>query len=244
MSVNMDAVDLEDPTMKTKERVPVNLHGEFVESSLLLAFWSILVMNEGAIRFIASGQPGAPGLFAGMPIRFPTAFLAALFEVIFGLIGLFLGLAGGVLKVFNRKLLVAFAWIQSILGWYVFIVYVLVLPSFRIANEEPMLGLSPVASRVVSALGILTSLQWCLALQGGQFVFISRVTAFGGDSDFLKQRTGAKMRATFWNVNYALSLGSGHSSVLSLSSMEPAGCLRLRAHSLRHPMLVASLFCS
>lgn len=199
----MDPHDVEDPTSKNGEAA--HHKREFVESSLLLALWSILVMNEGAIRFIASGQPGAPELFGGMPTRFPTAFLAALFEVIFGLFGLFVGLAGGILKYFNKSLQLALVVVQTLMGWYVFVVYVFLLPSYRITNEEPMLGLSVESSRTVGVLGILTSLAWCLALQGGQFVFISRMFAFGGNSDFLAQRKGAKMRAVFWNANYAIA---------------------------------------
>lgn len=181
------------------------LNAEFKETSLLLALWSILVMNEGAIRFISQGQPGGPGLFQGNPMRFPTAFLAALFEVVFGLFGLFVGVAGGVLNVFNKKLHYALLVVQTILGWYTFIVYVFLLPSFRIASKKPQLTLSASESRAVGILGILTSLCWWLALQGGQFVFICRSLAFATDNDFLAQRRGAKMRAIFWNLNYSFA---------------------------------------
>lgn len=201
---HVDDADLEGGKVQVVDRQ--YLDGEFVEASLLLAFWSILVMNEGAIRFAAEGRAGAANLFGGVPMRFPNAFLAALFEVIFGLFGLFVGLAGGVLKYFNKTLHYTLLVVQSILGWYVFVVYVFILPAFRIANEEaPQLGLSEAASKAFGVMGILTSLSWCLALQGGQFVFICRSLAYAGYSDFLAQRKGAKMRAIFWSLNYTFA---------------------------------------
>lgn len=179
---------------------------EFKEASLLLAMWSILVMNEGVVRFIRHGMPGAPGLFAPkVPIRFWAPFLGGLLESIFGLFGLMVGLAGGVLGYFSRGLTLSLLAVQTLMGWYVFIDYVFLIPSFRIAAGETMPGLTAAAARAVGVFGIFTSASWCLALQGGQFVFISRVMAFGGQRDFLNQRSGARMRAIFWNANYAMS---------------------------------------
>lgn len=179
---------------------------EFKEAALLLAMWSILVTNEGVIRFIRHGTPSAPGLFSGpAPIRFWAPFLGGLFETIFGLFGLMVGLSAGVLGHYSRGLSLALVATQVVLGFYVFGDYVFAIPAFRIANEKPMLTLSAGASRFVGVMGILTSVAFCLALQGGQFVFMSRMIAFSSERDFLKQRTGAKMRAIFWNLNYALA---------------------------------------
>ncbi len=179
---------------------------QFREAALLLAMWSILVMNEGVIRFIQHGQPAADSLFRGSPVRFWGPMLGGLFEVIFGLFGLGVGLAGGIMGYFSKPLTLALLVVQTLLGWYVFIDFVIIIPSFRIANAAaPMLNLSMSASKAFGALGILTSVAWCLALQGGQFVFICRLMAFGDNSDFLLQRSGAKARAIFWNVNYLLA---------------------------------------
>jgi len=175
------AIDAEDQ-VNDKQQVATHQR-EFTEAAYLLAFWSILVMNEGVIRFVQHGKPAAPGLFAsmpGMPIRFWAAFMGGLCEVIFGLFGLAVGLAGGVLGYFSKPLTFALIGVQTVTGWYTFITYVFVIPAFRIANEaKPMLGMAPVASKAVGAFGILTSLAWCLALQGGQFVFICRLMAYG-----------------------------------------------------------------
>ena len=192
-----------EKTMNPRIRYTNEERRQYREASLLLALWSILIMNEGVIRFIQHGQPGAQGLFEGTPIRFWSAFLGGLFEVIFGLFGLGIGLAGGILDYFSRPLTIALLIVQTILGWFVFIDYVIIIPSFRIANETTnLLTLGTAATKAFGALGILTSMNWCLALQGGQFVFICRMLAYGDDGDFLYQRSGSKMRAIFWNGNY------------------------------------------
>lgn len=181
---------------------------QFKEAAVLLSMWSILVANEGVIRFIQHGQPTAPGLFTSTaPNRFAAAFLGGIFEVIFGVFGLMIGLSAGILGHFSRGLALAFIGVQNVLGWYVFIDYVFVIPAYAIAQmTEPMIpGLSLGASTFIGVMGILTSLAFCLALQGGQFVFICRLIAYSTDKDFLNQRTSARMRAIFWNTNYALS---------------------------------------
>ncbi len=193
----------EDPKMRmSMSHQNSSYEPQYQEAGLLLAMWSILVMNEGVVRFIQHGQPGAPNLFGGVPSRFWAPFLGGLFEVTFGLV---VGLAGGVLGYFSRRLLLSLVVVQTILGWYVFVDYVLVIPAFRINSAPAMLNLSLAASKAFGVLGILTSIAWCLALQGGQFVFICRMLAFGGERDFLFQRSGAKARAIFWNVNYLLA---------------------------------------
>lgn len=119
--------------------------------------------------------------------------------------GLAVGLAGGVLGYFSRSLTLALVAVQNVLGWYVFLNYVFIIPAFRISALSASPGLSLAATKAVGTMGILSSVAFCLALQGGQFVFICRMLAYGGEKDFLNQRNGAKMRAVFWNMNYALA---------------------------------------
>ncbi len=199
------SADPEDPM--ALKRSHSNLR-EFTEAAFLLSMWSILVANEGVIRFVQHGAPSAPELFSSTnPNRFAAQFLGGLFEVIFGVIGLCVGLAAGVLGYYSRTLTMALIVTQNVLGWYVFLDYVFVIPSFNVAKiMEPMIpGLTVGASKLIGVMGILTSLAFCLALQGGQFVFMARLVAFSSDRDFLKQRTGAKMRAIFWNANLAIA---------------------------------------
>ncbi len=170
------------------------------------------MVNSGGQRGRDTLHPAwrasAPGLFSSSnPNRFAAQFLGGLFEVIFGLFGLCVGLAAGVLNYFNRQLTMLLLVTQNILGWYVFLDYVFIIPSIQTSKiNAPMIqGLTIGASKLIRVMGILTSASFCLALQGGQFVFISRLIAFSTDRDFLKQRTGAKMRSVFWNANLALA---------------------------------------
>lgn len=178
-------------------------HYAIIEAAALLALWSVLVINEGSIRFI-DGNP-SQGITGGRPPKL-LRFVGSLAEVVFGLLGLFVGLSAFLLRAHNAgatKLVMA---IQTLLGYFVFIVFVFALPIYTAVDlEMPMAGLTLSENRFVIALGILTSFHFCLALQGGQFVFMARLVAAATDTDFLKQRTGATMRAVFWNANLAMS---------------------------------------
>lgn len=174
------------------------------EAAALLTIWSLLVINEGAIRLINSNP--AAGLSGGRPSN-AVVFLGGLVEVIFGLIGLFVGAAAFVLRKHNASVTKLAMVVQTILGYYVFVVYVFVIPAFRATDlVEPSLeGLSLGQSKFLIALGVLTSFHFCLALQGGQFVFMARLVTATTGQDFLKQKSGARMRAAFWNGNLGMS---------------------------------------
>lgn len=183
---------------------PPTLSRGFFEAAALLSIWSILVINEGAIRLINAKPAG--GLSVGSPAAvFP--FLGGLFEVGFGLLGLFLGIAAFILRAHNATVTKIAMVVQTVLGYYVFAIFVFVLPAFKASNlEGPSLeGLSLGQSRFLIALGVLTSFQFCLALQGGQFVFMARLVCAATGRDFLKQKSGARMRAVFWNANLGLA---------------------------------------
>ncbi len=85
-----------------------------LEASALLVVWSLLVINEGTIRFMTT-NPTADLLAPGRPPPI-VAFLAALFEVVFGIIGLFLGLYGLVLKTHNPRTTKLCMFAQSVLA--------------------------------------------------------------------------------------------------------------------------------
>lgn len=97
--------------------------------------------------------------------------------------------------------------IQTVLGFYVFAIFVFVLPAFRASDLQTSIleGLSLEESKLVIALGMLTSFHFCLALQGGQFIFMARLVAASAGSDFLMQKSGNQQRAIFWNCNIAIS---------------------------------------
>lgn len=196
-------VELAKPSMSQPDR----LNGRFfVEAAALLSLWSILVINEGSIRLVS--QAPTIDLFAdGRPPKFVN-LLGGIFEVIFGLAGLFVGLAALILRWYSTNATYFAMLLQTIGGYYVFLVFVFLIPGYATADlENPLFGgeLSLGQSKFLGALGILTSFHFCLALQGGQFVFFCRLICGATGRNFLNQRTGYKMRAIFWNANFALS---------------------------------------
>ena len=181
------------------------LHSKvFLEAAAILLLWSVLVINEGAIR--VNDETPSTDLFVGRPSSF-VSFLAGLFEFGFGVLGVYLGAAALLFRWYSTKFTYFSMGVQTLLGYYVFIVYTFVRPIFRSVDlAEPILpGLSLGESRFIISMGILTSFNFCLALQGGQFVFMARLVCAATGKDFLKQKSGLKMRAIFWNANTALS---------------------------------------
>lgn len=177
----------------------------FWEAAGLLIVWSVLVINEGGIRFIQFNPSVDLGADGRPPKLVPV--LGGLFEVIFGLIGLALGVAGFVFKYYNTAVTYAAMAIQTLFGYYVFIVYVFLIPAYQAIDlTEPTLpGLSLGQERFLITLGILTGFHFCLSLQGGQIVFMARLVSGATGRNFLMQRTGNRMRAIFWHMNLLLA---------------------------------------
>lgn len=195
------------PADEPVKETTLNLGAPFLEAAALLLVWSILVMNEGALRFnetLPYNDLSVPLPATSIPRG--VFFIGGLFEVIFGLIGLFLAGSALVFRFFNAHLTMACMALQSLLGWYVFIVFVMVFPGNKAAIlTGGQLGLSIPLTRFLITLGLFTSAHFCLALQGGQFIFMARLITSATGKDFLKQKSGAKMRAVFWNCNIALA---------------------------------------
>lgn len=175
----------------------------FIEAAALLTIWSLLVINEGAIRLIDT-NPSA-GLEGGRPPQL-LVFLASLAEVVFGLVGLFVGVAGFIFRWYSTTWTKVSLLLQTILGYFVFAVFVFVRPAVRAIDlTEPTGELTLGQEKFLIALGVLTSFHFCLALQGGQFVFFARLICAGSGQNFLMQNTGNRMRAVFWNANLGLA---------------------------------------
>lgn len=193
--------DLEAPMPKTPENRTIAL----MEAGGLLLLWSVLVINEGAIRLIGT-NPSDDILAGGRPPRF-ILFLGGVVEMFFGLLGVYVGAAAFLKKWHNENVTKIAMLVQSILGYYVFAVFVFVAPSFQATDlSAPRLpGLTLGQDKFVIALGVLTSFHFCLALQGGQFVFMARLVSAATGRDFLMQKSGSRMRAVFWNANMAMS---------------------------------------
>lgn len=191
---------VEDPVKESR----IHTGPAFTEAAALLLVWSILVMNEGAIRFNLQ-LPYNDLSREVNDIDIGVYFFGGLFEVIFGLVGLFVAGAALVFRFYNKLLIRAAMVVQNLLGWYVFIVFVFVQPSARANDTGELFGLSVPMSRFLIILGLFTSFHFCLALQGGQFVFFTRLVGAAEDKNFLMSKSGDKMRALFWNGNLALA---------------------------------------
>lgn len=109
---------------------------------------------------------------------------------------------GGVFGCYSHSILSTSAGVQNVLGWYVFVDYVLIISAYRIHNTEPMLSLSSTASKRLDFFEILTGVSWCLGLQGGQLLLICGMLGFVGHRGSLFQGRGEKMRPIFSNMNF------------------------------------------
>eukprot|EP00178_Gracilaria_changii_P014215 TRINITY_DN40236_c0_g1_i1.p1 TRINITY_DN40236_c0_g1~~TRINITY_DN40236_c0_g1_i1.p1 ORF type:complete len:352 (-),score=66.90 TRINITY_DN40236_c0_g1_i1:438-1493(-) len=194
----------------------------FLEAAAMVTIWSLLVINEGAIRVIQA-DPSADLFEEGKRLKPFVLFLGGLLEVFFGILGFYVGISALVLRWYNTALTKLVMAIQTLFGYYVFIVFVIAAPAVRAADitqaaideaiakmeGAPTGGvftmLTVGQNRFLIALGILTSFNFCLALQGGQFVFLARLVSAATGQDFMKQQSGNKMRAVFWNMNLAFS---------------------------------------
>lgn len=185
--------------------LPRHQSPSFMQAAALLTLWSILVVNEGLIRLI-SIFPSKNLSDSGPPPKY-LAFFAALLEIIFGFLGLLLGLLALIFRLHNRKLTSLALLFQTLAGIFVFFIFVFLIPSYRAADltSSPLPSLSLPLARGLIVLGILTSVHFCLALQGGQFIFMARLLAAATGEDFLSQNSASRMRAIFWNANAALA---------------------------------------
>lgn len=177
-------------------------------------------MIEGAIRFNDVNPFRDLGETASGTADRIALFIGGLAEVFFGLMGLLIGVACLVFRWFNANTIKMAMVVQAILGIYVFITFVVVEPAYKADNlalavpvtdlvdgapDEGTQLLTRGLYKWLITLGILTSAHFCLALQGGQFIFMARLIATATGDDFLKQKTGSKFRAMFWNANMALA---------------------------------------
>lgn len=195
-----------------KDSVSVGLESQrpaFTEAAALLSLWSLLVINEGALRFNHLALPNGRG-YDDFGLGRPTVgllFFAALFEVLFGFLGLFLGVGALLLRVQHASLSRSVMVIQMLLGAYVFVMYVFVQPVWRAVDKTDVVpvGLDPSVFRALIVMGILTSFHLCLALQGGQFVFLARLVAADAPDELPLQREANRLRGAFWAGNQALA---------------------------------------
>lgn len=132
----------------------------------------------------------------------PVAALLAggVAEVLFGIAGCYLAIASLVYNYNNVKTTIGFLIMQSILGWFVFITYVVADPILAAINTEANDLLSLSERRSLIILGnMLGSITFCWALQGGQFVMGLRLLAAQKGQEVSAARNA--LRAKVWSGN-------------------------------------------
>ncbi|KAL3134611.1 hypothetical protein ABBQ38_006438 [Trebouxia sp. C0009 RCD-2024] len=91
--------------------------------------------------------------------------------MIFAFFGLCVGYFALAHGMANRLVVMVCLATQIVFGWFVFVVYVLAMPSFAAARTPAMPHLSASATKAVILMGLTGSIAVCAALQGGQFMF-------------------------------------------------------------------------
>lgn len=205
-------------------------HYKRQEAAALLALWSALVLTEGTVRFILT-VPAQDLLPANRPesVLPPILpFLAALMECVFGLSGVFVGVGAAFFNAHNRMVTAAFLVTQTIQSWFVFLIYVFLIPSYRAHFlEAPIFPFDTIGeSQAFIVMGILTSVALCLALQGGQFAFGMRLLAHQSPAGRASSRHASKSvaRGLFWNGNMVLAgLSTAVAGLLLLANTDGNG---------------------
>ncbi|GAB0496001.1 hypothetical protein MMPV_007311 [Pyropia vietnamensis] len=231
------AVDSTPEAVTTKETLHAEAHSPHSvhtakrqEAAALLALWSALVLTEGTVRFVLS-NPAQDLLPADRPPNMLPPilpFLAALMECIFGLSGVFVGVGAAFFNIHSRMATLVFLITQTIQSWFVFIIYVFLIPSYRARFlEAPIFPFDSIGeSRWFITMGILTSVALCLALQGGQFAFGMRLFAHQSPPGKASAAHAAKSaaRGLFWNGNMVLAgVSTFIASILLLSNSSGNG---------------------
>eukprot|EP01102_Stenamoeba_stenopodia_P010521 TRINITY_DN317_c0_g1_i1.p1 TRINITY_DN317_c0_g1~~TRINITY_DN317_c0_g1_i1.p1 ORF type:complete len:311 (+),score=34.93 TRINITY_DN317_c0_g1_i1:204-1136(+) len=147
----------------------------------LAAIYSILLLNEGTVRLIRSATPDHEHSYGGSHTEFPLVVLliGAVFEVLIAVVGILVALASLLYEVehiwFTKSAMV----LNSTIGWFYFVVYVFADPAFNINRKEPEdFPLSRSYTTGARVMSIIASFCFCMAVLGGQFVFLHGMAQF------------------------------------------------------------------
>lgn len=201
------STDIENPVAGVINMGPLKSNNNELalkNASGLLLTWSILAMIEGTIRLVRNANPPT-GLNPPGDAIPPAAFLAGgIGEVIFGGAGLLLAVAIFVFRLRSSAAVMGFLGLQAVLGWFVFVLFVIADPIKNIVDlEEGLLGMSVGMTRFNIFLGMLTSIVWCAALQSGQFTFaLMCLGILKGDAEKASKN---RLRAVVWSSLAAIA---------------------------------------
>lgn len=181
------------------------------EASSLLLLFSFFALIEGIIRMTSNSKP-APDVdyfdnadWTKLPV---IVFLAAgSSEVLFGMLGIFVGFFQLFFEQGSPEVTFTFAVVQAILGWFVFLTFVIAAPILAARNTTGTDLLSQSEHRALIIFGnLLGSVNFCWALQGGQFIMALRLLSAQKGAPELPGRNA--MRAMIWSGNQIVAAGS------------------------------------
>jgi len=176
-----DPVDVEklaahsdEPQSSTSKRV--------LEAAGLLLVWSMFALVEGTLRMTINSNPNPEVSLTddldGTIVPAAAKLAGGVAEVIFGLAGFFVAFFVLVFNKGSPTITTAFVIIQVPLGWFVFITFVLAEPIRAAVEATGNDLLSQGEQRALILLGnMLGSINFCWALQGGQFLMGLRLLA-------------------------------------------------------------------
>lgn len=141
----------------------------------MLAVFSVFLLVEGMVRVTLVTASNHDDDWDGEEgERFPGVVLlvGAVIEVIAGFAGLLRAL-GAIMFDYHNARVTMLSVILMLLGWYTFVVFVFAAPAYAAshAEESTVVGLNLSQYKGIVTLGILGSLAYCGALQGGQVFF-------------------------------------------------------------------------
>lgn len=169
-------------------------NSQFIENSALLIIWSLIIINEATIRFIETVPSTLPRDVSPSPY---LAFSASLLQLLYGLVGLFIGVTALVFKTYSTLLIRVVFTVQFLCSTYVFSIHSLLLPIFRIRAVPE----SERYVRVVEVFAMLTGINFHAAVHGGQLIFLSRLVSSASGITFDKLPLGNVRRCILWNAN-------------------------------------------
>ena len=183
-----------------------------MEAAALLLLFSFFALIEGIIRMTINSKPvGGDGLdywdhneWTQVPIGVLLA--AGCAEVLFGTLGIFIGFFQLFFEQGSATVSLLFAIVQAILGWFVFLTFVIAAPVFAVRNTEGVPDLlSQTEHQYLIIIGnLLGSVTFCWALQGGQFIMILRLMR----AQQGRPEQGNALRALVWSGNQIVAAGS------------------------------------
>uniref|UniRef100_A0A7S2ZES9 Uncharacterized protein n=1 Tax=Rhodosorus marinus TaxID=101924 RepID=A0A7S2ZES9_9RHOD len=204
MAVDAEKVDLSstDAELDVEDQKESNkwVSRGFLTAVGLFILWSYLVMNEGAMRAFRFSDP-QPG-----PFSQSLLLVSACGEILFGLAGVLVGGALILVKAGNKMITTAWMALAFVLGWFVFVVWVLAAPINDLVNDRQVpaaYSLTLPQYDCVRVFALLAGLSWCFALQGGQFMIGNVVRTHQADG---KSQGSAysKKRLLLWSINLTL----------------------------------------